>query len=456
MRGRVAWGALALGALGGGAAAFGGTPEAVAPLLLVGFAVFALATPRSLNVQILIGAVLAFALGAASFRIDAPLGIEHIDPVGDAFIAALKMLVAPMILLAITHGIGRLGEARSLGRLGLATLGLYAVTMAFAVVTGLVFVNVFEPGAGGLADSPEWLAAVGEARAGAAADRSFADFLDTAIQSLLTNPVASIARGEVLPIVFFAVLFGVALVQLGAPGRPLVDVLGHAYQAVMRILGWIIRLTPIGIFALIASLVAATGASDLLSGLGHFAAVVVGATLLHALVTLPLVAWVLAGVRPVELLVSLREALAVAFTTSSSVATLPVTTRCAERNLGVPRTVSSLVLPLGATMNMDGTALYEAVAAIFIANAYGVELGLSGQLVVFAMAMLMAVGAPGIPSAGMVTMVVVLEAVGLPVEAVAVLISIDRFLDTIRTMTNVEGDAVVAVCVAARVPEAPP
>jgi Na+/H+-dicarboxylate symporter len=216
----------------------------------------------------------------------------------------------------------------------------------------------------------------------------------------------------------------------------------------MRIIGWFIRLAPLGILALIGHLVATVGFAELAQNLGVFALVVIGATLVHAVVTLPLVARLLAGLSPVQLFRGIGEALMVAFSTSSSAATLPVTARCVEENLGVPRRVSSLVLPLGATVNMDGTALYEAIAAIFVANVYGIELGLGSQLVVFVMAMLMATGAPGIPSAGMVTMIVVLEAVGLPAEAVGLLIPIDRFLDTFRTMANVEGDAVVAACVA--------
>jgi len=180
--------------------------------------------------------------------------------------------------------------------------------------------------------------------------------------------------------------------------------------------------------------------------------VVILATGVHAALTLPLIARIFGGLRPAELFRGIREALIVAFTTSSSAATLPVTTRCVEQNLGVRPHVSSFVLPLGATVNMDGTALYEAIAAVFVANVYGIELGLGSQLVVFVVAMLTAVGAPGIPSAGMVTMVVVLEAVGLPVEAVGILLTIDRFLDTFRTMVNVEGDAVVAACVEPRRP----
>ncbi len=277
--------------------------------------------------------------------------------------------------------------------------------------------------------------------------------------SVFGNPIRALADGQILPIVTFAVLFGLALLQLGERVRPLVDVLGAANLAVMHLIGWFVRLAPVGIFALLGNLIAGTGFAELARHLGAFAAVVVGATLVHALVTLPLVVRFVGGASPLAFLRGIQPALWVAFSTSSSAATLPVTTRCVEDDLAVPTEVASFVLPLGATVNMDGTALYEAIAAIFVANIYGMELPLASQLVVFAIAMVSAIGAPGIPSAGMVTMVVVLEAVGLPAEAVALLLTIDRVLDTIRTMTNVEGDAAVALCVArlgpARAPNAP-
>jgi Na+/H+-dicarboxylate symporter len=212
-------------------------------------------------------------------------------------------------------------------------------------------------------------------------------------------------------------------------------------------IGVVLRLAPVGVFALIGHLVATVGFRALFENLAEFIAVVIGSTLFHAFVTLPGLVWLLGGQSPLVFLRGIREALAVAFSTSSSIATLPVTTRCAVENLGVPPGIASFVLPLGATVNMDGTALYEAMAALFVANVYGIDLSLGQQLVVFAVAILGAIGAPGIPSAGMVTMIVVLEAVGLPTEAVGLLIAIDRLLDTVRTMANVEGDAVTAVIV---------
>ena len=267
------------------------------------------------------------------------------------------------------------------------------------------------------------------------------------VEDLLSNPIAALSAGKILPIVLFSILLGVALLQVGPTAAPVVDFLGGASVAVMHIIGWFIRLSPIGIFALIGNLLATVSFRLVFENLAAFAGVVVAGTLLHSLVTLPALTWYLGGMTPRVLFHGIQEALMVAFTTSSSTATLPVTMRCVEQNLGVPRRISSFVLPLGATVNMDGTALYESVAAVFVASIYGIELGVGGQLVVFVIAIATAIGAPGIPSAGMVTMVIVLEAVGLPGEAVGLLLTIDRILDTIRTVANVEGDAVVAAIV---------
>ena len=437
--------------------AAGGAVLAFAALLLLGFATPAYAfglvamllvvfgTNLSPNVQIAGASVIGVALGAW------PGGeIEQIQLVGRLFIALLKMLIAPMILLSIVHGIAGMSRARDFGRIGSRTLALYLGTMAIAVATGLVFVNLFEPGAGSnLRETAFFQAAIANAPASpVASDLALSDSLARIVTSAISNPVQALAEGRILPIVVFAVMLGLALLQLGERARPLVDVLGAANAAVMQMIGWFVRLAPIGILALLGNLVAATGFAELARHLGAFCAVVFGATLTHAAISLPLVVRFLGGMSPLAFLRGIQPALMVAFSTSSSAATLPVTTHCVEEDLDVPPEIASFVLPLGATVNMDGTALYEAIAAIFVANIYGIELGLAGQLVVFAISMLSAIGAPGIPSAGMITMVVVLEAVGLPVEAVALLLAIDRILDTVRTMANVEGDAAVALCVA--------
>jgi len=410
---------------------------------------FCFSTSLSLNWQIAI----ATALGIAFGRVVASgiVGAEAAEPmqgVGRLFIGLLKMLIAPMILLSIVAGIASMGEARQLGRLGSRTLLLYVATMALAALTGLVLVNLVQPGAGSdLAQSEFFRKAVGAVATAPHGPPTFGEFAVSTLSQLVSNPIAALAEGKILPIVLFAVLLGVSLLQIGPAGEPLVAVLRAASTAVMRIIGWFVRLAPIGIFALIGHLVATVSFRVIVENLAEFSGVVIFGTLFHAAVTLPALAWYLGGVGPRALFGGIREALMVAFTTSSSTATLPVTARCVEEGLGVPRHIASFVLPLGATVNMDGTALYEAVAAIFVATIYGIDLGLGAQLVVFVVAIVTAVGAPGIPSAGMVTMVIVLEAVGLPGEAVGLLLTIDRLLDTFRTMANVEGDAVVALIV---------
>ena len=410
---------------------------------LVGFLFFCLTTRISLNWQILLGGTLG-----ALFGLVPESQVASVQIVGKLFIAMLKMLIAPMILLAITHAIAQMSTARDLGRLGGLTVLLYLGTMALAIATGLVLVNIFEPGAGStLRETTFFQEAAAAERPELTQGLSLQDFLLQTVYQILANPFESLTQGRILPIVVFAILLGIALLQIGPSARAVVDLLGAGYKAVMRIIGWFIRLAPLGIFALIGHLVASVPFQNLVKYLGEFVLVVIVGILIHAFITLPLVARFLGGVGPARLFRGIREALLVAFSTSSSAATLPITTRCVEENLKVPPRVSSFVLPLGATVNMDGTALYEAVAALFVAALYGIELGVGAQLVIFLVAMVTAIGAPGIPSAGMVTMVVVLESVGLPVEAVGLLITIDRFLDTFRTMANVEGDAVVSVCV---------
>ncbi len=422
----------------------GGYPRLGYALFLAVLTGFCLSTSLSLNAQIGIGALLAVLFGVIPGS-----GVEIVHVAGRVFIAMLKMLIAPMILLSISTGIAQMGEARALGRMGVRVVALYLLTMSFAVATGLVLVNLVRPGAEStLRETPFFSEAVGTQATNLAGDLSLGEFLLQTVFQVLENPLVSLTEGRILPIVLFAILLGLALIQIGPRGQNLVELLLAGYAVVMKIIHWFIRLAPVGIFALIGHLVATIGFQELAEHLLEFSLVVIGGTLFQALVILPLLAWVLAGVGPVELLRGIREALVVAFSTSSSVATLPVTTRCVEDNLDVPPSVSSFVLPLGATVNMDGTALYEAIAALFVANIYGIDLGISGQLVIFLVAIVTAIGAPGIPSAGMVTMIVVLESVGLPGEAVGILLTIDRFLDTFRTMANVEGDTVVAVCTA--------
>jgi Na+/H+-dicarboxylate symporter len=272
------------------------------------------------------------------------------------------------------------------------------------------------------------------------------EYIAQFLRGLFQNPFKALANGDILAIVMIALFLGIALVVGGERYRNIRVLIGELQELCLMIVGWIMRLAPLGLAALLLQLVA-TQNSALLASLGHFIAVVIGSTLFHGIIVLPGVLWLVTRVSPLAFFKGAREALITAFATSSSAATLPITLRCTEQHLHVKKDIASFVVPLGATVNMDGTALYEAAAALFVARLAGIELDIASQLIIFFVAMLGAIGAPGIPSVGMLSMVLVLESVGLPTEAIAILLPIDRILDTVRTAVNVEGDMVGSLVV---------
>ncbi len=400
----------------------------------------------SLNAQILLGTLMGVLLGLWF----AVLGQESTVTqnslyvaklVGTLFVDLLRMVLIPLVFTSIVVGVANLRSHQQMNRVWMSTLGFFALTMALAIVVGLTAAKLFQPGAG------LEVAMFQDAMQGfQATQMPVTDFFAHFLHSLFQNPIAALAQGNVLAVVVFALLLGIALVVGGERYRNILTLMREFLELILMLVGWIMRLAPFGIMALLMQLVA-TQDADLLTVLIKFIAVVVGATLLHGLVVLPLILYFTTGMTPLKFWRGAREALITAFATSSSAATLPITLRCAEQHLHVKRDVAGFVLPLGATLNMDGTALYEAIAALFIANLVGVELTFMQQFIVFLTAMMASMGAPGIPSAGMVTMVLVLQAVGLPAEAIAILIPIDRALDTFRTMVNVEGDMVGSLVV---------
>lgn len=400
----------------------------------------------SLNTQILLGTVLGVALGLGFSALEesSPLtqgGLYVAGLVGTLFIDLLKMVLIPLVFTSIAVGVANLRAHHQMHRVWQTTLLYFVVTMLMAILLGLGAANIFQPGAG------LQLAMFEDAIAGfEARQMPLPEFFAHFLHSLFVNPLSALAESNVLAVVVFALIMGIALVVGGERYRNVLNVLTEFLELIMLLVGWIMRLAPFGIMALLAKLVYSQDAALLLT-LAKFIAVVVGTTLLHGMVVLPLILYLTTGVTPLKLWRGGREALVTAFATSSSAATLPITMRCAEQHLHVKRDVAGFVLPLGATMNMDGTAMYEAAAALFIANLAGVDLSLTQQMVVVLTAMLAAFGAPGIPSAGMVTMVMVLQAVGLPAEAIAILLPIDRLLDAFRTTVNVEGDMVGSVVV---------
>lgn len=400
----------------------------------------------SLNSQIFAGAVVGIVLGVSFAHLGPETkavkhGLYLCGLIGSLFIDLLKMVLVPLVFTSIAVGVANLRQHSQLHRVWISTLGFFVLSMGVAIFLALLAANWFEPGKGLSLDLFE-----GANTEIAAKHMSFAEFFAEFLHGLFVNPFAALAQGNVLAIVMFALLLGIALVVGGERYRNILILMQEGLELMLRMVGWIMRLAPFGILALLAQLLATQNLA-VLGTLVQFVGVVLGTTLFHGLVALPLMLFVIGKTSPLKFFRGAREALLTAFATSSSSATLPVTLRCVEQHLHVKPSIAGFVIPLGATANMDGTALYEASAALFVANLAGIDLTLGQQLIVFFTTMLAAIGAPGIPSAGMVTMVMVLQSVGLPAEAVGILLPIDRLLDTFRTMVNVEGDMVGSLVV---------
>ncbi|MFW2457221.1 dicarboxylate/amino acid:cation symporter [Methyloversatilis discipulorum] len=400
----------------------------------------------TMNTQILIGALvgvgLGLALGAqpdnATTRVQ---GLYLAGLIGGIFIALLKMVLVPLVFSSIVVGVAHLREHGNIRRVWVTTLLFYLLTVTIAVILGITAANVFKPGAGMHLDM------FADALAGFQAKQlPFPDFVQQFLTGLFKNPFSALAGGDIVALVVFALILGIALVQAGDRYPIINRGMEEMQDLSLRIVGAIMKLAPWGIAALLARLIA-TQDLALLETMARFVAVVLGTTLFHGVVVLPGLLWLITRVTPLALWRGGRESFLTALATSSSSATMPITMRVTQTNFGVRPATVGFVVPVGTTMNMDGTALYEAAAALFIASLVGIELSAGQQIVVCVMSMLAAVGAPGIPSAGMVTMVMVLQSVGLPAEAIAILLPIDRLLDAVRTVVNVEGDIVGSIVV---------
>ncbi len=365
-----------------------------------------------------------------------------VDWIGEIFLNALKMLVIPLIISSLIVGISGLGDITKVGKTGVITLVYFMTTTAFSVVIGLSMVNLMTPG-----ESVEMVSDLPE---GVASKRAMG--ITDILQSFISpNLVKSMMEMDILPIIIFSLVFGGVLTTLGEKGKGVISFFDTVNEAIMKMVHLVLYVAPLGIFALIASKLGAAGGGDAfwaeLMKIGKFAFTVLAALLFHAIVVLPTILIFFTRRNPIKYFKGASPALTTAFSTASSSATLPVTIECAEENNGVSRQASLFVLPIGATVNMDGTAMYEAIAAIFIAQMIGVPLGFSEQLIIFVTATLAAIGAAGIPEAGLVTMVMVLQSVGLPLEGIGMLLSIDWFLDRCRTTINVWGDSIGAAVV---------
>jgi proton glutamate symport protein len=390
-----------------------------------------------LHWQILIAFILAVLFGYF-----VPEGVKYVSWIGDIFLRSLKMIIIPLVFSSIISGVTSMGDGKNLGRLGVKTMFYYLGTSTLAILTGLVVVNLVKPGVGvdlGFTQNVEGLTE----HAGSVKDIFY--------RLIPENIVDAMARGEILPVIFFAILFGFFITQVELkPRETLTHFFDAMFEVMMKVTLFIIKFTPLGIFGIVSTEVYRNSdqLGSIAGSLAIYSLCVVAALLFHALVSLPVIVRFVGKARPYAHLKNMITPLLTAFSTSSSSATLPLTMEALENNSGVSNKISSFTLPLGATINMDGTALYECVAAIFIAQAYGVDLTFGQQALVVVMALLASIGAAGIPMAGLVMITVVLTAVGLPLEGIGLILAVDRILDMLRTSVNVWSDSCGAVTIA--------
>ncbi|KAF3981477.1 MAG: dicarboxylate/amino acid:cation symporter [Methylococcales symbiont of Hymedesmia sp. n. MRB-2018] len=369
---------------------------------------------------------------------------------GSLFLNALKMLIVPLIFSSIICGIGNMGDLGGLGRLGGKTIAYYMSTSVVAILIGLLLVNIVEPGiidgepvrdrVGLTADISDIEAKVEGKGAG--------DLTGVFLRMVPTNIVAAAANGQMLGLIFFGLLFGYFLTHIAKENKTVLLTFWNAvFEIMMKMTDWVMKFAPLGVFGLVAKVVASTGLAAFLP-LAYFFFTVVFALGVHIFVVMPIALKWLGRVQPLRHYKAMFPALLTAFSTSSSSATLPLTMECVEKNAGVSNRTSSFVLPLGATINMDGTALYECVAAMFIAQAYGLDLGVTEQFLIVITALVTSVGVAGIPAASLVAISIILATIGLPLEGIGLILAVDRVLDMCRTSVNVFSDSCGAVIIA--------
>ncbi|ORU90551.1 MAG: sodium:dicarboxylate symporter [Cycloclasticus sp. symbiont of Poecilosclerida sp. M] len=369
---------------------------------------------------------------------------------GTLFLNALKMLIVPLILASIICGIANMGDLTGLGRLGGKTITYYLCTSLIAILIGLILVNIIEPGIidgepvrdrVGLSENVEEITAK-------VSGKGAGDITGVFLRMVPTNIVAAAANGQMLGLIFFGLLFGYFMTQVeGQKKGVLLSFWNAVLEVMMKMTDWVMKFAPIGVFGLVAKVVASTGLDAFLPLLYFFFTVVL-ALLIHFTLVMSSALKYIGRVNPLRHYKAMLPALLTSFSTSSSSATLPITLECVEKNANVSNRTSSFVLPLGATINMDGTALYECVAAMFIAQAYGLELGLTTQFLIVLTALVTSIGVAGIPAASLVAISIILLTIGLPLEAIGLILAVDRVLDMCRTSVNVFSDSCGAVIIA--------
>ncbi len=360
-------------------------------------------------------------------------GLFHI--VGSIFIASLKMLVVPIVFVSLVCGTCSLKDTTKLGRLGLKTLLLYLITTALAVSLALVFSVLVGPGEGGNLEPMTFI------------PQDTPELKDVLINLFPSNPIKAMAEGNMLQIIVFSILFGFSLTLAGKQGERIITFFNDLDEVIMRLVIILMDLAPYGVFCLMAKLFSTFG-FDTIGNLLSYFLLVLFVLLVHASLTLPLILKSLSGLSPLTFYRKVRPALLFAFSTASSNATLPVTLETAIKHLGIRNSIASFTIPLGATINMDGTAIMQGVATVFIAQVYNIDLSLTQYLMVIITATLASIGTAGVPGVGLIMLAMVLKQVGLPVEGISLIIGVDRLLDMTRTAVNISGDCTVSCIVA--------
>ena len=412
-----------------------------------------------LHAWILLAMVAGVGYGVAMAQLGATDHVlTWIKPVGTLFLNLLRMIAVPLVLFSLAAGVASLSDTAKLGRIGGKTVVLYLGTTAMALTIGLVTASIVQPGSAMRADPQvrdALMSSFGAEAGSRIAAAESVSIVDQLLGIVPTNPFAALAETEMLQVVFFSLLLGVALTRLPRErAKPVVDVFSVLTDAVIEIVQIVMKIAPFGVFALLASLMADLGSNEggmgsVLESLGWYMATVALGLVIHVLLVYGLLLRFVAKVPLRHFFRAIAPAQLLAFSSSSSAATLPVTIECVEKKVGVEDEVSSFVLPLGATVNMDGTGLYQGVAAVFIATAYGLDLTIGQQLQVVLTASLASIGTAAVPGVGIIMLVIVLKQIVIPAEGIALILGVDRPLDMLRTAVNVTGDATVATCVGA-------
>ncbi|TCW41700.1 Na+/H+-dicarboxylate symporter [Laceyella sacchari] len=395
----------------------------------------------SLTTKILIGIILGLIVGVI-LNLFLPelfktLNNYLFDPISVLFIKAIKMVVVPLVFFSLVAGAAGIADPKKLGRIGIKTIVLYILTTAVAITIALVLANFIEPGVGTSIEKPAEKPKIEAAPS----------MKDTLLNIIPENPVSAMANADMLQIIFFALLFGIGMALLGNKVDQVRQFIEQGNEIMLKLVTIIMACAPYAAFALMARAVGQAGI-DLIGSMAWYMITLILALIVHMGITYSALLSLFAKYNPIQFFKKMGRAMEVAFTTSSSAATLPVTMEVAEKDFNVPKSISSFVLPLGATINMDGTAIMQGVAALFIAQLYGIPLGLEEQLVIILTATLASIGTAAVPGAGLIMLTMVLQSVGLPVEGIAIVLGVDRLLDMSRTATNITGDVCVAVVVA--------